>query len=36
MKNVDTNDVKNAAKHYRDVLGFNVIPLKAGTKSFRQ
>jgi hypothetical protein len=33
MKNVDTNDVKNAVKHYRDVLGFNVIPLRAGTKS---
>src|SRR5215207_3310576 len=26
------HDVKNAAKHYRDVLGFNVIPLKAGSK----
>src|SRR3712207_868102 len=32
MKNVDTNDVKSAAKHYKDVLGFNVIPLKAGRK----
>ena len=32
MKNNSKTDVKNAAKHYRDVLGFNVIPLKAGSK----
>ncbi len=30
--NVDTNDIKNAAKQYRDVIGFNVIPLKARSK----
>ena len=33
MKNVNSNDVKSAAKHYRDVLGFNVIPLRAGSKA---
>jgi len=33
MTNNSNTDVKNAAKHYRDVLGFNVIPLRAGTKS---
>src|SRR5215218_1508333 len=32
MKNNSNTDVKNVAKHYRDVLGFNVIPLKAGRK----
>ena len=32
MKNNSNTDVKNVAKHYRDVLGFNVIPLKAGSK----
>src|SRR5215217_3426100 len=32
MKDHNNTDVKNTSKHYRDVLGFNVIPLKAGSK----
>jgi hypothetical protein len=32
MRNNSNTDVKNAAKHYRDVLGLNVIPLRAGSK----
>jgi hypothetical protein len=32
MRNNSNTNVKNAAKHYRDVLGFNVIPLNAGSK----
>jgi hypothetical protein len=32
MKN-STTDAKNTAKHYRDVLDFNVIPLRKSSKS---
>ncbi len=32
MSNNSKTDVKKAAKQYRDVFGFNVIPLKAGSK----
>src|SRR5215212_4872542 len=32
MKDHNNTDVKNTSKHYRDVLGFNVIPLRAGSK----
>ena len=32
MKDRSNTDVKNTSKHYRDVLGFNVIPLRAGSK----
>src|SRR5215211_317852 len=32
MKDHRNTDVESAAKHYRDVFRFNVIPLKAGSK----
>ena len=32
MKDHSNTDVEKTSKHYRDVLGFNVIPLKAGSK----
>ena len=32
MNNNSNTDAKTVAKHYSEVLGFNVIPLKAGSK----
>ena len=33
MSNNNNTDAKTAAKHYRDALGFNVIPLKGASKT---